>query len=412
MASKDRFGCCNLPHLNNPLWSAPNFSRRQFFQLAGPGVVGYYFSKVAHPLEVMAAAKVETQNTARSCIFILLAGAPSHVDTFDLKEGLWVPSDFAPTSYGEIRFPQGLMPNLAEELGKLAIVRSVRAWGLVHRLLRVWTQIARNPAAALGSIAPHVGAVVALEKEQPGVKLPGFIALNAGNVVGPGYFASQYAPFKLRTNRAGLPGSTHPDGQARFESRLQLLDVMDSRLRVNSPLGREAENMGVFYQQARQLMYDPEVDAVFKFTAEERTRYGENRFGDACIVARNIVKANLGTRFVQIQHGGWDNHANIYNPNGGIYIRTRALDVGLATLLQDLAAAPGLAPGKSLLDETLIVIMGEFGRTVQSLNVRQGRDHHLQQFALFAGGGVQGGRVIGATDRTGAYTEEPGWERN
>lgn len=410
MPEKDRFKRSNLPHAQNPFWSGPGFSRRQFFTLTGSGLMGYYFTKVMRPLDVIAASKATTRNTAKNCIFVFLAGGPSHVDTFDLKEGAWLPANFAPTSYGDTRFPQGLMPKLAEQLDRMVILRSVKSWGLVHGLLQVWTQIARNPGAALGKIAPHIGSVVAVEKEQPGAKLPGFLAINAGNVVRQGFLSSRYAPFMVGTSATGLPGSTHPDGKGSFDSRLQLLNSIDGSLRANHPYGRD--DYAVFYEQALDLMYNPVVDAAFKYTTEERARYGNNGFGDSCLVAQKVLKANLGARFIQITLGGWDNHSNIYAPNAGIYSRTRTLDDGVSTLLKDLAAAPGTEPGKSLLDETLVVMMGEFGRTVKGLNVQQGRDHHLQQCVVFAGGGTKGGRVIGATDSTGALVETPGWTRD
>lgn len=412
MPTKNRFGCCNQPHSNSPLWDGPGFSRRQFFRISGTALSGYYFSRVTRPLEVKAAANVATQGTAKYCLFVFLNGGPSHIDTFDLKEGSWTPSNFAPTSYGDIRFPQGLMPKLAENLDKLAIVRSVQSWAAVHQLAQVWAQIARNPTAAMGKIAPNIGAVVALEKEKKGSKLPGFMALNSNNPVGPGYLQSRYAPFSVTTNPNGLAGSTHPDGQMRFNTRIQLLNSLDGALRSESPIGREGDDMGGFYEQARGLMYNQEVDAVFRFTTDERTKYGTTAFGDACIVARNILKANVGTSFIQIQLGGWDNHSNIYGANAGVYLRCLQLDNGLSQLLRDLADTPGPTAGKTLLDETLIVVMGEFGRTVGNLNNQGGRDHFLQQFVVFAGGGTRGGRVIGETNATGGYTLDPGWERN
>ncbi len=411
MPTRDRFGCCEQPPANNPLWSGPGFSRRQFFRFAGLGITGFYFSKIASPPEVRSASKAAVQGTARNCIFLFMVGAPSHVDTFDLKEGPWLPSDFAPTSYGDIRFPQGLLPNIATHLQRIAVVRSVQAWAAVHGLAQTWVQIARNPAAALGKIAPNIGAVVALEKDSSSAVLPGFVALDA-TPVGSGYFSSRYAPFSVTPSMAGLPLSAHPDGQGRFQTRLQLLGTLDGSLRTDSPLGASADDMGPFYGEARGLMYNPAVDATFKFSADDHTRYGANTFGDACILARNLLKSNLGTRFIQIQLGGWDNHQNIYLPNGGIYPRARYLDQAFAPLLDDLDSTPGVAPGKTLLDETLVVIMGEFGRTVGDVNGQKGRDHYLQQFAAFAGGGVIGGRVIGRTDPTGAYTVDPGWERN
>ena len=412
MAIKNRSECCRQPRAASGLFGGPGFSRRQFFKLAGTGVSGYYLARVTRPVELMAADEVTTQNTARNCIFVFLLGAASHVDTFDLKEGPWTPSDFAPTSYGEVRFPQGLMPNLANQLDRLTIVRSVQAWAAVHGLAQSWTQIARNPTSGLGKIAPNVGAVVALEKDNPEGKLPGFVALNANRVVGPGYLDSKFSPFTLNPNPEGLTQSTHPDGQERFDTRIQRLNMMDGDLRIDSPLGKSAESMGSFYESAQNLMYDDEVDGVFKFEAEESDRYGSSSFGDSCIVARNIVDSNLGTRFVQINLGGWDHHSAIYDPNTGIYPRARDLDSGLSSLLEDLSSLPGVEEGKSLLDETMIVTLGEFGRTVAELNSQAGRDHYLQQFAVFAGGGAAGGRVIGATNDTGAYTTDPGWAQN
>ena len=412
MAKKDRFGCCNRPKSNSPLWDGPGFSRRQFFQLAGTGLTGYYFTQVTRPLDVLAASNVTTMSTARNVIFIFLRGAASHVDTFDLKEGPWTPSDFAPTSYGEIRFPQGLMPNIANVLDRLTIVRSVQAWAAVHGLAQIWTQIARNPTSGMGKIAPNLGAVAALEKQDPEGKLPGFISLG-GRPVGAGYLPSQYSPFRVAAgDGGGLAASTHPQGQERFQSRMQLLNELDGSLREESPMGREAEDMGIFYQQAEGLMYDPDVEAAFQYSPEEIERYGSTGFGASCLLARNVLKANIGTRYIQLDLGGWDNHANIYAPNAGHYLRCRQLDGGLGPLITDLEQTPGVAAEKSLLDETLIVVMGEFGRTVADLNSRAGRDHYLQQFTVFAGGGTRGGHVVGATNSTGAYTTDPGWSEN
>jgi uncharacterized protein (DUF1501 family) len=170
--------------------------------------------------------------------------------------------------------------------------------------------------------------------------------------------------------------------------------------------------MASSYEQARGLMYNEDVDTVFRFTAEEAAKYGNNTFGNACLVARNIVKADLGTHFIQINSGGWDNHSNIYDKNQGIYPRAAQLDAGLAQLISDLASTPSKnGPGKTLLDETLIVAMGEFGRTVGPLTNQRGRDHYLQMSSLFAGAGIRGNRAIGKTDPTGGSTIDFGWSR-
>jgi hypothetical protein len=392
------------------------FSRREFFKLTGLGLTGFFFSQVARPLEVMAQSSPDLVNKARYCIYIHLDGAPSHVDTFDLKEGSWTPSDFQPTSFGEIRWPKGLLPKLADQLPHIAIVRSMSAWALVHPLAQIWTQIGRNPASGLSSIAPNIGAVVALEYEgrrEKEQKLPGFIALNAGGIRNQGYLPPQFAPFNAVPAPTGLNNTQHPEGEERFLSRFAALESLDKDPRRNATLGATTDAMASSYDQARGLMYNPAVDAVFRFTPDEAAKYGNNPFGNSCLIARNIVKSDLGTRFIQINLGGWDNHSNIYDRNQGIYPRAAQLDAGLAQLLADLSSLPSKnSSGKTLLDETLIVAMGEFGRTVGPLTNQNGRDHYLQMSALFAGAGVRGNRAIGKTDATGGTTVEFGWSRD
>lgn len=389
------------------------FSRRQFFRLAGLGVSGYFLSKVVAPLNVYAQSGATLINKARNCIFIRLDGGPSHIDTFDLKEGSWTPKDFQPTTIGSLRWPTGLMPGLADQLSKIAIVRSISAWALVHSLAQTWVQIGRSPASPIAKAAPNIGAVVAVEYEQrrsATQKLPGFIALNASNVQGAGYFPPLYEPFSVTATDGGLLNANHPEGESRFQSRMELLKDFDGSLRKYSILGDGAEGMISAYDQAAGLMYNPTVQSIFQVNADEAVRYGNNGFGNSCIMARNLVKADQGSHFIQINLAGWDNHATIYDQRRGIYGPAKAFDKGLSQLLIDLASTPG-QQGGSLLDETLIVAMGEFGRTVGPITAQQGRDHFLQMSVLFAGAGVQGGRAIGATDETGAQTIDPGWSR-
>ena len=403
---------------NSPLWG-PELGRRGFFRIAGAGVAGYFLAPLSSRLFEARAQSYAPRlfGNAKNCIFIHMQGAPSHVDTFDLKVGPWTPTDFNPTSYNGVIFPQGLMPTIAGHMNKISIVRSLRAPALVHSLQQVWAQIARNPTSLMGKIAPNIGSVVSYEfesKRQPNQKLPGFISLNGGNTVGSGYFNARYTPFATNAAQGGLAGLTHPQGQASFERRFQMLADLDGELRVNSPLGEPVVDMENFYQQSRALMYNPAIDSVFKFTADEQTRYGNSGFGNSLIVSRNLVKANLGTRFIQVNIGGWDNHSNIYTA-----IRNPAaqFDRGLGALLNDLSSQPGVQGGGSLLEETLIVAMGEFGRTVRTgnvvgLNQTMGRDHYFNQFAVFIGGGVIGGRVIGSTTDDGGAVLSPGWSQN
>lgn len=400
---------------NSPL-VGPVLGRRNFFKIAGAGVAGYFLTPMLNT-EVVAKAPADAMvySTARNCILVFLNGAPSHVDTFDLKVGTWTPANFNPTTYNGVLFPQGLMPNLAAQIDKLAIIRSLRAPALVHSLQQQWVQIARSPATQLGKIAPHIGSVVSMEFEaqrRPEQKLPVFISLNGNPQAGPGYFNGRHAAFNVNASPNGLGSLVNPDGQSRFETRYRMLQSLEGNLRSNSLLGGEVTTMSDFYERSRGMMYNPAVDAVFKFPTTDQQRYGSTSFGNSCIVARNLVKADAGSRFIQLNLGGWDNHSNIYAaPNGGIYGPCRSLDVGLSNLMTDLAATQGVNGG-TLLDETLIVVVGEFGRTTGALNNQSGRDHYFQHFAVLAGGGVKGGRVIGATTDDGRSVKEPGWSQN
>lgn len=383
------------------------FSRRHFMRIAGTGLVASWFGDVIDPRLLLAGTSTAApalRNTAKSCIFIYLAGAPSQVDLWDLKEGAWTPSDFAPATVGELRWPQGLMPKTATHLDKLALVRSGLAWAAVHQLAQTWAQIARNPTGATGAIAPHIGAVVALESQasrSAADVLPGFIALNSGQIPTSGYLPAKYAPFGMTAAANGLATLSHPEGADRFARRWDLLHKLDAA-RANGSLGKPANDMHDFYGQSKTLMEAPGINTLFSFNEAEHQRYGATIFGDSLIVARNLAAAKKGTRFIQTTLVGWDHHADIYNRNAGIYVQATQLDNAFSALLTDLATM-------NILDETLVVITSEFGRTVGPLNNQQGRDHHLRNTIVFAGAGTRGGRAIGKTDALGEQVVEYGW---
>ena len=390
--------------------------RRIFFKIAATGVAGYF----ASPLEMFAQTTTSNPaatilNTAKNIIYVVLPGAPSQIDTFDLRVGAWTPANFAPTTINGVDWPAGLLPQLAGQfsLNRFSIIRSCQSTALVHPLLQNWQQIARNPTSATGKIAPNIGSVVALELEKqraPNQKLPGFLSLNgAGSLAGPGYFSGKYAPFDVVPAANGLANLTNSDQESVFTARYNILAAADAHLRAApGPLGGKVEEMADFYSSARQMMYDAGITNAFRFAASDQTKYGNSGFGNACLTARNVLWSDLGTRYIQITLGGWDNHQNIYTPNAGIYPSTRQLDGGLANLIADLAVIPG-SNGRTKLDETLIVVKGEFGRTVGNVTAQQGRDHYFVHSALVAGGGIQGGRVLGKTTPDGAFVEEPGW---
>lgn len=393
------------PHPHKHFASRPHMSRRRFFEIAGAGVTASYLAERLPAAQTIIQQQVAMKNTAKNVIFILLAGAPSHTDLFDFKQIAAQPASFAPTTINGAQLPAGLLPKLSQHFsdGNISIVRSLLSWGLVHTLGQTWTQIGRNPGGVLGNISPNIGSIVAVEKGKKADLFPAFLALNSGNCAGPGYLSAQYSPFKVNPSQGGLRNTTNSDGQARFNARWGLLHGLDDNLRVNSPMGAAMDDYNTFYQSANGMMYNPIVNKAFSFTAAEHTAYGATGFGDSCIVARKVLEQNQGTRFIQITQGGWDMHVNIYQtpqmPTMG-----KLLDDGLGQLITDLKA-------NGLYDSTMIVMAGEFGRTVGALTAAAGRDHYPQQFAVFAGGGTQGGQTIGTTDATGATIVDPGWSR-
>jgi uncharacterized protein (DUF1501 family) len=402
------------PWTHKAFFNRPHWTRRRFFEVLGAGVTGSFLAeKYARAADVARynAVSATPKNTAKNVIFILLNGAPSHTDTFDLKMVPNVtPTTFAPETVNGLLFPTGLLPNLSKNLGAgdFAIVRSMQAHALVHSLAQTWNQIGRNPAAALGNIAPNIGSIVAIEKDKerrPGQIFPAFLALNSNGAIGSGYLPATYSPFKVTAATGGIANTTHPDGQATFNNRSTLLHSLDDGLRIDSPYGTPLEDYADFYKAAQGLMYNPVVNSAFAFTSAESATYGSTALGNACLVAGKVLKANQGTRFIQVtSNDGWDMHTNIYAA-GTLPTRAKTLDNAVSALLNDLKA-------NALLDQTLVVMCGEFGRTVGALTAAGGRDHWPQMFSFFAGGGIKGGRAIGATNASGSTTTDYGWSQN
>jgi len=395
------------------MFRRPDWTRRNFFKLLGAGVAGSYFAKEAKGQAGSCSSQnVTPLNSARNVIFVLMAGAPSPWDTFDFKSNSATPSAIDTQTLNGITWPTGIMPNLGAMLGDIAIVRSLQAHALVHSLGQTWVQIGRNPAAALGNIAPNIGSIVAFEKaaeRKPSDILPTFLALNSDGGVGSGYLDATFAPFRYDPTAAGLPDTSNAYGQTRWTEMLNTLYTEDAPLRANSPLGKAAEDMGNFYSSAQSLMYNPSVNSVFNYSAADSTRYGSTAFGNALIIAKQALAANMGSRFIQVTVGGWDMHVNIYGPNGNvaqgnnIFTLGKQFDAGMAALLADLKSSGQLG-------STMVIAMGEFGRTPY-ITGAAGRDHFLNQFAMFAGGGVKGGLVLGSTNTDGSQIVDPGWSQ-
>ena len=388
----------------------PHLSRRCFFRDSLSGLAGSFLCGLPAMAETTSErGAAQPRNTARNVIFLFMRGGPSHVDTFDFKhvEGV-TPSYFAPETFGDITIPMFMLGNTSRVLDKIAIVRSAQAWARAHPLAQQWMQIGRDPSLPIASIAPHIGSVVALEKEaerQPRQLLPGFIALNAGNIGGQGYLDPKFGPVRAGSGGRGLANTEHPDGLGVFQRRWSLMQAAAAA----------GPGLPAYYEQARAFVSNPDVTAAFSYTQEEWMRYGGTKFGGALLTARKIIEQDLGTRFIQVGALSWDHHDGIYPPNSqqlyGLPKRMLEFDPAFAALIEDLDASGRLA-------ETLVLACGEFGRTPGKLsNVRLGRDHYQQMFYVLAGGGVQGGTVIGATNGNtggrgpGSFTTEYGWSR-
>lgn len=399
-------------------FNRPHATRRHFLELLGSGVTASFLAGRPALAADVATAGASPKGTAENVIFILMAGAPSHTDTFDLKDATVATAPAGlhkPEKINGLYFPTGLMPKLAGMTGDFAVARNVQAHAVVHSVCQTWVQIGRNPLAALGNIAPNIGSIVAAEKfgqRKPSDIFPTFLALNSNGGVNQGYLSGKYAPFKVTPATAGISNTTSATGnQTRFENRFKLLNSLDGGLRTSGANGVEMSDYNEFYVDAKQLMYNPTVNQYFGYTAAESQRYSDAALktttatGNAMLVASQVLKANLGTRFIQItSNDGWDMHSSIYAGGGSITVKAKIIDDALSALIGDLKA-------NGLFDKTLIVMYGEFGRTVGAITAQGGRDHWPQQFCFFAGGGIKGGQGIGQTDAQGRDTVDFGWSQ-
>ena len=362
----------------------------------------------AHPDAEVQAGAVTPRNTARSCVFLNLAGAPSQLDTFDAKEGPWNPAGAdLRQSAGGLVMSRRLLPQLANLTSEFCVIRSAASKEAAHERgqYTVQTGHAFNPAIA--PEVPHVGAVVAREKAGTG-QLPPFLALNSTGVRGPAFLGGQYSPLSPWPNRDGIYTLQHNFYGAQsaqvFTEKFDLLSTLDAPLR-RAPYNQAMADYTAMYAQARRMMYDEPIDRVFKFTAEEERRYGSSAFGNSLLTARNAIRARNGAVFLFATLDGWDQHFGMFDAGNTLnYFRLCAqLDAALSNFLLDLRASGDLA-------STLVVAMGEFGRTPGVLNSRDGRDHYRDVMSvLLAGGGVKGGRVIGTTDAEARTIVSPGW---
>jgi len=367
-------------------------TRRQFCQVSSLSSVAWmaanYFGLAD---ELNAATKIPR---AQALIMLWLGGGPSQLETFDPK----------PNAPGEIRgetkaiasavrgiqLAQGL-PHVAEQMQDIALVRSMVSKEGDHERGTYLMKTGYRPDPTV--IHPALGAICAAELPEDKAEIPRFISiLTADRVTRGGYLGEQFDAFRTFDPRDPLTDLTSPVSEDRRKSRIGDLDV------VEKAFGRR------FPAQSRRTMHRETIDRALKMMSSEqlkafrvedepesvRKAYGDTPFGRGCLAARRLIE--VGVRCVEVSLNGWDTHVNNFN---GHVEQNKILDPAFAMLIRDLRQ-------RELLDSTLVLCTGEFGRTPK-INPAAGRDHWPSGFSLaLAGGGIRGGQAIGETDPAGS----------
>lgn len=363
-----------------------HFSRRTMlkgFLSAGAGATvanwGGLFASPAH------AAEVKKQH--KRCILLWMNGGASQFETFDMKVGAPTGGPFRPISTNVAGTQVcELMPKIAQQMDKLTVIRSMHTSQIDHPQGIHLMHTAYSEAANIRF--PELGAVIAKHLGQEGAALPNFIKIGSNGDSGSGFLGPKYQPFTMGHD-GRLPefarSSMNPEAE---ERRNALRQFVEDQYAAKQPLETSKMHRAA-YDAARRLQ---SALATFKIDDEWKkyeALYGDSFFGRNCLLARQLVEA--GVPFVEIGHSGYDTHADNFTGHKGLL---PPMDQGWAALLQDLHE-------RGLLEHTLVVWMGEIGRTPQ-INNRAGRDHYVRAWSTaLAGGGVKGGLVYGETDKEG-----------
>jgi hypothetical protein len=377
-------------------------SRRDALRLSAVGAVGLSQSGW---FRALAADARDNPKRHKSVILLWLNGGPATIDLWDLKPGHDNGGPFT-----EIEAAPGLkisehLPNLAKRGKELAVVRSMATREGDHQRARVVSLTGYTPQGAIQF--PALGALVAHEFDNPKADLPGFVAVGGrSGDIGGGFLGPRFAPLVVGGDRErgfgpqaadltvpdlNLPAGVGTDGHAR---RLELLAGLEGEFAPGKghPV---ADTMRAATDRAVRLMR-PEAAAAFRLEDEKpqvRDAYGRTTFGQGCLLARRLVER--GVAFVEVSLDGWDTHNNNFE---SVKRLSGTLDTAFAALLGDLK-------DRGLLDSTLVVCQGEFGRTPK-INGQSGRDHWPATWsAVLAGAGVKGGQAVGKTSKDGTQLE-------
>lgn len=383
-------------------------SRRDFLQAGWLGLAGLSLANLAQRRAVATGPRHEANRN--SVILFWLEGGPSHLETYDPKPN--APAEYRgpfatiETRVPDVRFGE-LLVEQAKVADKFAIVRSVQHENGDHYAAAQWMLTGYfNSNPPIQQLYPSPGAVVARTRGRHPAGLPQYVALpHAATIdVRPGYFGAAhlgaaYEPFAaggdpnkpdFRVNNLAL----HQElTRGRLEDRRALLASFD-RIRRAADRSGVMESLDACNREAFELIAGDAARKAFDIQSEDprvRDRYGRTTQGQNALLARRLVEAEVS--FVTVRIGGWDHHSNL---EADMKKGTPPTDRAIAALIEDLSE-------RGLLDKVLVVVMGEFGRTPLMNKgggtVAPGRDHWGNaNSVLLAGGGIQGGRIIGATN--------------
>ncbi len=385
-------------------------TRRDCLQLGLGGLVG---GGLVGALRATA-GETSKQNgrQATGCILIWMDGGPTHYETFDPKPDapVEIRGEFEPiaTKLPGVHYSHH-MKRLASIADKTTVIRSIRHNQGNHGAGNHYMMTGAPPRIPVGcgafvSFHPSMGSTVAHQLGAPNGLPPYFSMPRMSRSGGPHFLGQKFAPFvvsddpnssRFRVRDVALPAGLEND---RFLDRKDIRRQVDRMMRINEKsAGDPVVSVDEFYQQGYQLITSKEAQAAFDIHSEPdqlRDRYGRNSFGQRALLARRLVAG--GVPFVTLYDGGWDHHTNIFS---SLNKRLPSFESSIAALIEDLDE-------RGMLETTMVIALGEFGRTPK-VNARGGRDHWSNAMSvLFAGGGTKGGQIIGATDRNGYSASE------
>lgn len=362
---------------------------RRSFLTATAGLAGAGWLTAAG--ELLAARAEGSRTPAQSIILLWLAGGPSQLETFDPHAGAECSggTKAIKTAARGIELAQGF-ERLAEQMGSVALVRSVVGKEGDHERGSFLMKTGYRPETTIEH--PSIGAICCKELPTAGAEIPRHVSILPSRFPARGGFlGAEFDAFQTGDPREKLPDIVSSVPQARDLARVRDLAVVDRAFARGRSARFQATLQPDATARARVMMSSAQLKAfdVAQEPAAVVSAYGDTSFGRACLAARRLIEA--GVRCVEVTLDGWDTHVNNHETVKGLL---KTLDPAYASLLKDLR-------DRGLLDRTVVLCGGEFGRTPK-INLAGGRDHWPNGFSLaLAGGGIRGGTVLGATDPEG-----------